>query len=138
MKASAGTILIKPNGTWNSTTTYKVLNLVKHNDKSYIARKTNVGIEPGTDNEEYWYMFLDPTELMKFKADGVGIGFEVVDGIPYMTYDDSLVYEDGQLVREASDADIDTAIDETFDDDPTNDAAPDEIIDNMVDEIFNS
>ena len=83
-------------------------------------------------------MFLDPTELMKFKADGVGIGFEVVDGIPYMTYDDSLVYEDGQLVREASDADIDTAIDETFDDDPTNDAAPDEIIDNMVDEIFNS
>ena len=37
MKASAGTILIKPNGTWNSTTTYKVLNLVKHNDKSYIA-----------------------------------------------------------------------------------------------------
>ena len=75
---------------------------------------------------------------MDSKADGPGIKFEVIGGIPYMTYDDSLVYEDGQLVREVSDADIDNAIDETFDDDPTNDAPPDEAIDNMVDEIFNS
>ena len=138
MKASAGTILIIPKGTWNSIDTYKMLNLVKHNDKSYIAKKTNVNIEPGTDNEEYWFMFLDPTELIKYKADGVGIGFEVVDGIPYMTYDDSLVYEDGQLVREVSNTDIDNAIDETFDDDPTNDALPDEAIDNMVNEIFSN
>ena len=67
-----------------------------------------------------------------------GVSFCVIDGKPYMTYDDSLVYEDGQLVREVSDADIDNAIDETFDDDPTNDALPDEAIDHIVDEIFNS
>ena len=54
MKASAGTVLIIPKGEWNSINTYKMLNLINRNEKSYIAKKTNVNIEPGTDNEEYW------------------------------------------------------------------------------------
>lgn len=55
MKTSAGTILIIPNGEWNNIDTYKMLNLVNRNEKSYIAKKTNVGIDPETDtNEDYW------------------------------------------------------------------------------------
>lgn len=55
MKASAGTVLIIPKGEWNSINTYKMLNLINRNEKSYIAKKTNVGIDPETDtNEDYW------------------------------------------------------------------------------------
>ena len=55
MKASAGTVLIIPKAEWNSINTYKMLNLINRNEKSYIAKKTNVGIDPETDaNEDYW------------------------------------------------------------------------------------
>lgn len=78
MSASAGTVLIKPNGTWNSTTTYKALNLVNRNEKSYIAKKTNVGIDPETDtNEDYW-------QPMYFQAQETVTAQDVQDAFDYV------------------------------------------------------
>ena len=78
MSASAGTVLIKPNGTWNSITTYKILNLVNRNEKSYIAKKTNVGIDPETDTtEEYW-------QRMYFQAQEASTAQDVQDAFDYV------------------------------------------------------
>lgn len=59
--ASAGRILILPKGEYNSSTTYEMLDLVKHNGKSWLAKKTSVGIEPSTENSEYWQDMFDIT-----------------------------------------------------------------------------
>ena len=59
MNASAGRILIMPKGEYNSSTTYQMLDLVKHNGTSWLAKKTVVGIEPNTANSEYWHSMFD-------------------------------------------------------------------------------
>lgn len=53
--ASAGRILIMPKGNYDSSVTYEMLDLVKHNRKSWLAKKTSKGIEPSEANAEYWY-----------------------------------------------------------------------------------
>lgn len=57
--ASAGKILIMPKGEYNSSTTYQMLDLVKHNGTSWLAKKTVVGIEPSKTNSEYWHSMFD-------------------------------------------------------------------------------
>lgn len=51
---SAGRILIMPKGDYDSSATYEMLDLVKHNGTSWVAKKTAVGIEPSDANSEYW------------------------------------------------------------------------------------
>ena len=57
--ASAGRILIMPKGNYNSSTTYEMLDLVNYNGKSWLAKKTSVGIEPSDTNSEYWQNMFD-------------------------------------------------------------------------------
>ena len=57
--ASAGRILIMPKGAYNAGTTYEMLDLIKHNGTSWIAKKTAVGIEPSAANSEYWQDVFD-------------------------------------------------------------------------------
>lgn len=52
--ASAGRILIIPKGNYNSSVTYEMLDLVYHNGRSWLAKKTVTGIEPSEANSEYW------------------------------------------------------------------------------------
>lgn len=61
--ASAGRILIMPKGNYDSSITYEMLDLVKHNGTSWLARKTAVGIEPSVDNAEYWQDMFDAEAL---------------------------------------------------------------------------
>ena len=58
--ASAGRILIMPKGEWNAETTYEMLDLVKHNGTSWLAKKTVLGIEPSNENGEYWQNVFEP------------------------------------------------------------------------------
>jgi hypothetical protein len=51
---TAGRILIIPKGDYNAETTYEMLDLVKHNGTSWLARKESTGIEPTVENAEYW------------------------------------------------------------------------------------
>ena len=56
--ATAGRILIMPRDAWVAETTYEMLDLVSHNGKAWLAKKTSVGIEPSADNVEYWHDLL--------------------------------------------------------------------------------
>lgn len=57
--ATAGRILIMPKGAYSASATYEMLDLVRHNGTSWLAKKTCVGIEPSTANEEYWHNMFD-------------------------------------------------------------------------------
>lgn len=76
-RASAGRVLIKPKGDWNSTTTYEMLDLVNHNGYAFLAKRTVVGIEPSDEYPEYWHNLLDMQKIVensisKTVADDVG------------------------------------------------------------------
>ena len=60
--ASAGRILIMPKGNYDESVTYEGLDLVYHNNTSWIAKKTTVGIEPNTTNSEYWHKLCESTD----------------------------------------------------------------------------
>lgn len=57
--ATAGKILIIPKGKWDASATYEMLDMVKHNGASWVAKKTAIGIEPSEANAEYWHNMLD-------------------------------------------------------------------------------
>ena len=57
--ASAGRILIMPKGEWNAETKYEMLDLVYHNDTSWLAKKLVVGIEPSEANLEHWHKLFN-------------------------------------------------------------------------------
>ena len=56
---SAGRILIMPKGDYDSSVTYEMLDLVKHNGSSWLAKKEVTGIEPTVENSEYWQNMFD-------------------------------------------------------------------------------
>ena len=74
---SAGRILIMPKGEYNPSVTYEMLDLVYFNGTSWIAKKTTVGIEPNTDNGEYWHNLFDfdPSDFETRKANGGSLRF---------------------------------------------------------------
>lgn len=65
----AGRILIMPKGDWTSATTYEMLDLVKHNGTSWLAKQTSTGIEPTEDNSEYWQNMFDADAFVDAKIE---------------------------------------------------------------------
>lgn len=63
---SAGRILIMPKGNYDPSATYEMLDLVIHNGKSWLARKTVTGIEPSDASNEHWH------DLVNITAENVG------------------------------------------------------------------
>lgn len=61
--SSAGRILIMPKGDYNAETEYEMLDLVGHNGKVWLAKKTVVGIEPSINTSEYWMDMIDLTKV---------------------------------------------------------------------------
>ena len=61
--ASAGRILIIPKGEWLAETEYEMLDLVFHNGRSWLATKISKGIEPSTENAEYWFKMCESVDL---------------------------------------------------------------------------
>ena len=64
--ASAGRILIMPKGAYDASATYEMLDLVNHNGKSWLAKKTVNGIEPSDANSEHWQ------DMFKITAENAG------------------------------------------------------------------
>ena len=56
---SAGRILIMPKGEWKADAEYEMLDVVKYNGTSWLAKKAVKGIEPSADNSEWWYNMFD-------------------------------------------------------------------------------
>lgn len=52
--ADAGRILIIPKGDYDASVAYEMLDMVMHNDISWLAKKTVIGIEPSEANSEHW------------------------------------------------------------------------------------
>ena len=59
--ASAGRILIMPKGNYDASATYEALDMVSHNGKSWLAKKTAKGIEPSAANSEHWHDLITVT-----------------------------------------------------------------------------
>lgn len=57
--AIAGRILIMPKGDWNSETTYEMLDLVRHNGTSWLAKSESIAVEPTEANSAYWQNMFD-------------------------------------------------------------------------------
>lgn len=51
--SSAGKILILPKDEWSSSVAYQNLDIVTHNNGTYISKKASTGVEPGTDPETW-------------------------------------------------------------------------------------
>lgn len=63
--ASAGRILIIPKGEWEEEKEYKMLDLVTHKGNAFLSKKTSLGIEPTTKNEEYWFALLNIEKVIE-------------------------------------------------------------------------
>jgi len=57
--ADAGRILIMPKGDYSPSVSYEMLDLVSHNNITWLAKKDVIGIEPSTANSEHWFKFTD-------------------------------------------------------------------------------
>ena len=62
---TAGRILIIPKGDYDSTQTYEMLDLVKHNGTSWLAKKESTGIEPTNENAEYWQNMFEAESFVE-------------------------------------------------------------------------
>lgn len=62
---TAGRILIMPKGDYDSTITYEMLDLVRHNGTSWLAKKESTGIEPTVENAEYWQNMFEPEAFVE-------------------------------------------------------------------------
>ena len=75
--ADAGKILIVPKGDYSANASYEVLDLVKHNQCLWLAKKDVTGVEPSDVNTEYWFKLVDESgfattaDLANFDADTV-------------------------------------------------------------------
>ena len=63
--ATAGRILIMPKGDYNAETEYEMLDLVKYNGTSWLAKKASTGIEPSNENAEYWQNIFEPEAFVE-------------------------------------------------------------------------
>jgi hypothetical protein len=66
---SAGRILIMPKGNYDASVTYEMLDLVYYNGKSWLAKKTTIGIEPSKSNSEFWHDMLDIDTIVSNKIE---------------------------------------------------------------------
>lgn len=58
--AIAGRVSPIPKGDYDTGTVYDVLDIVGHNGKPWICKKANtIGVEPSTDNDDYWMLLID-------------------------------------------------------------------------------
>ena len=70
--ASAGRILIMPKGTYDSSATYEMLDMVHHNGTSWLAKKSVTGIEPSAANSEHWHNMFNLNIVNNLDATGEG------------------------------------------------------------------
>lgn len=78
--ANAGKIALVPKGDYNSATTYERLSIVSHKSKSWIAKKTCVGIEPSKTNSAYWHEMAGHTSANNLTTTEAGYVLDARQG----------------------------------------------------------
>jgi hypothetical protein len=61
--AKAGRILIIPQGEWQAEKEYHMLDLVSHNGKVWLSKRTSVNKEPSINNKDDWMDMIDLTQV---------------------------------------------------------------------------
>lgn len=56
----AGRVAPVTRGAWDPIYDYAKLDMVTHNNKTYVARKASRGMEPTGASNEYWFLALEP------------------------------------------------------------------------------
>lgn len=98
--ASAGRILIIPKGNYDSSVTYEMLDLVYHNGKSWLAKKTAVGIEPSEANGEYWHLMFNLDNKLDISGGTLTGGLGLGGGSGHLNADG--VYASLQVAKNAN------------------------------------
>ena len=55
----AGRVAAIPKGPWNSTTEYKRLDIVSHDYRAYMAKRTSTNHEPIGEDDDYWMLLVE-------------------------------------------------------------------------------
>ncbi len=100
--ADAGRILIMPKGDYSPSVSYEMLDLVSHNNITWLAKKDVIGIEPSTANSEHWFKFTDEmtdAETLNGKSESeLNVGNALkLNGLPsenFVAYKPSLYLND--------------------------------------------
>lgn len=66
---TAGRILIMPKGDYDATAQYEMLDLVRYNGTSWLAKKECKGVTPTNANSEYWQNMFDADAFIDAKID---------------------------------------------------------------------
>lgn len=79
--AVAGRVAVKPRGEYKSDLVYDRLDMVRYDNKVYVAKKPNTSIVP-TGNEEYWMLSFtneapEHEEILYLPGGGTSVSFEV-------------------------------------------------------------
>lgn len=79
--AIAGRVALVPKGQYDMTTTYKRLDVVKHEQSAYVARKGSVGAIPYPEDEEFWMLLVSGQDGVadKIKYDNESSGLTAED-----------------------------------------------------------
>lgn len=106
MSASAGRVLLMPQGDYDNTATYYVLDWVRYNEKAYVCKKTSTGHLP-TDTT-YWQLLVQdgasPNTKVSYEDNGkLGaknllrpeVETQTLEGIDYTINADGTILADG-------------------------------------------
>lgn len=106
MSASAGRVLLMPQGDYDNTATYYVLDWVRYNEKAYVCKKTSTGHLP-TDTT-YWQLLVQdgasPNTKVSYEDNGIlgaknllrpEVETQTLEGIDYTINADGTILADG-------------------------------------------
>ena len=68
----AGRILLMPKGDYSASATHEMLDLVNHNDASWVCKKECTGQEPSDSNTEFWQRFGTAVDLSNYLSKSGG------------------------------------------------------------------
>lgn len=80
----AGKVMPRPMGPYNASTVYSILDIVSHDNKTWIAKKSNLqGVTPSTSNSASWMLAVasaDTTEIAAIQEEISELKNSVSDG----------------------------------------------------------
>jgi hypothetical protein len=89
-----------PKGNYDSSATYEMLDLVGHNGKSWLAKKTAKGIEPSAANSEYWHLMFNLDNKLDTSGGTLTGGLGLGGGSGHLNAD--TVYASLQVAKDGS------------------------------------
>lgn len=99
--ADAGRAALLPKGNWQKTVAYEMLDIVAHNNKCWIAKKSSIGEEPAEN--DYWMLAVENVE--QTQIDDIISGETLVGNSSKLTLTDTVTktvctmsLEDGIIV----------------------------------------